>query len=62
MSLETQHENFIAVVRKWERLAASEVKMSGSEKESEQEYNQQILFVRPYDIASVKQEIESFTV
>ena len=62
MSLETQHENFIAVVRKWERLAASEVKMSGSEKESEQEYNQQILFVRPYDITSVKQEIESFTV
>ena len=62
MSLETQHENFIAVVRKRERLAASEVKMSGSEKESEQEYNQQILFVRPYDIASVKQEIESFTV
>ena len=36
--------------------------MTGSEKESEQEYNQQILFVRPYDIASVKQEIESFTV
>ena len=30
MSLETQHENLIAVVRRWEMLAASEVKMSGS--------------------------------
>ena len=47
-------------------FAASEVKMSGStsvrKKESQQEYNQQILFVRTYDISSVKLKIESFTV
>ena len=31
--LEEQHENFVAVVRKWEMLAATKVKMiSGSEK------------------------------
>ena len=27
-----KHENFIAVVKQWENLAASKVKMSGSEK------------------------------
>ena len=32
MSLEGKHENFMAEVRKWEMLAASKVKMSGSEK------------------------------
>ena len=32
ISLEEKRENFIAVVRKWEMLAATEVKMSGSEK------------------------------
>ena len=32
ISLEEKRENFIAVVRKWEMLAATEVKMSGCEK------------------------------
>ena len=32
ISLEEKHEKFIAAVRKWEMLAASKVKMSGSEK------------------------------
>ena len=31
ISLEEKHENFIAVVRKREMLAATQVKMSGSE-------------------------------
>ena len=30
--MEERHENFVAAVRKWEMLAATEVKMSGSEK------------------------------
>ena len=33
ISLKETHEDFIAVVRKWEMLAASKVKMSGSEKD-----------------------------
>ena len=32
ISLEEKHEKFIAAVKKWEMLAASKVKMSGSEK------------------------------
>ena len=32
ISLQEKHENVIAAVRKWEMLAASKVKMSGSEK------------------------------
>ena len=37
--LEEQHENFVAAVRKWEMLAATKVKMSGSEKKkSEREH------------------------
>ena len=37
-----KNENFIAAVSKWETLAASKVKMSGSEKnKSEQEHKQQ---------------------
>ena len=32
ISLEEEHENFIAAVRKWEMLAATQVKMSGSVK------------------------------
>ena len=31
ISLEEKHENFIAVVRKWEMLSATKVKMSGRE-------------------------------
>ena len=30
--LEEQHEDFVAAVRKWEMLAATKVKMNGSEK------------------------------
>ena len=42
--LEEKHESFIAAVRKWEMLAASKVKMSGSEKnKSEQEHIQHFL-------------------
>ena len=33
-----KHKNFIAAVRKWEMLAATKVKISGSEKQSEQEH------------------------
>ena len=33
--LEEQHEKFVAAVTKWEMLAATKVKMSGSEKKSE---------------------------
>ena len=42
-NLETQHENLKSGVarKKWEMLAASKVKISGSEKESEQEHKQQ---------------------
>ena len=32
-----QHENFVAVVRKWEMLAAIMVKMSGTEKKNSQQ-------------------------
>ena len=39
--------------KKWEMLAASKLKMSGSEKENEQEHKQQF-FGRTYDISSVK--------
>ena len=51
--LEEQHEIFVAVVRKWEMLAASKVsqKMSGSEKTSELELD---------DISSVKRVTGKF--
>ena len=35
--LEEQHENFVAEVRKWEMLAATTVKMSGSEKKLQEQ-------------------------
>jgi len=62
ISLETKHENFIAVVRKWEMLAASKVNMSGIEKQSEQEHKQSIIFffVRTYDISFVKRVPRKF--
>ena len=46
ISLQEQHENFILVVRntKWEMLATSWVKISGSDNESEQKHKQQSLF------------------
>ena len=44
--LEEQRENFVAVVRKREMLAATKVKMSGSEKISEQEHVRQFLHKR----------------
>ena len=37
-SLETKTWDFYMLVRKWEMLVASKVKMSGSEKESKQEH------------------------
>ena len=37
--LDEQHENFVAAVRKWEMLAATKLKMSGSDKKKiEQEH------------------------
>ena len=36
ISLEEKHENFIAAVSKWGMLAATKVKMSGSEKEKKE--------------------------
>ena len=45
--LEEQHENFVAAVRKWEMLAATKVKMSGSEKKKKVNEN-------TYDISSIK--------
>ena len=38
ISLEEKHESYIAAVTKWEMLAATNVKMSGSEKQSEQKH------------------------
>ena len=36
--LQEDHENFVAAVRKWEMLAATTLKVSGSENNSEQEH------------------------
>ena len=44
--LEEQRENFVAVMRKREMLAATKVKMSGSEKISEQEHVRQFVHKR----------------
>ena len=41
--LEEQHENFVAAVRKLEMIAATKVKMSDSEKKSEQEHERHFL-------------------
>ena len=41
--MEEKHKNFIAAVRKREVLGATKVKMSGSEKKSEQEHIQHFL-------------------
>ena len=38
ISLEEKHENYIATVRKWEMVAATKMKMSGSGKQGEQEH------------------------
>ena len=43
ISLEEKHKNFIAAVRKREMLGATKVKMSGSDKKSEQEHIQHFL-------------------
>ena len=42
--MEEKHENFIAAVRKWEMLAASKMKLSGSEKKNKQENRKQNLW------------------
>ena len=44
ISLEETHENFIGAVRKLEMLAATKVKMRGSEKKSEHEQKKQNLW------------------
>ena len=44
ISMEEKHENFIAAVRKWEMLAASKVKLSGSERKKNQENRKQNLW------------------
>ena len=41
ISLEQQHENYIAAGRRWEMLATSEVKMSGNGKKSKKEHKKQ---------------------
>ena len=41
--MEEKHKNFIAAVRKREMLGATKVKMSGSDKKSEQEHIQHFL-------------------
>jgi len=41
--VEEKQQNFIAVVRKWEMLAATKVKTSDSEKKDEQEHIQHFL-------------------
>ena len=49
--LEEQHENFIAAVRKWEMLAATRVKMSGSQKKVNR---------TTYNISSIKSVTRKF--
>ena len=49
ISLEEKHENFIAGVRKWEMLAATKVKMSGSEKK-----NSELEHIQTYNISPIK--------
>ena len=41
ISLEQQHENYIAAGRRWEMLATSKVKMSGNGKKSKKEHKKQ---------------------
>ena len=53
ISLEEKHETLIAAVRKWEMLAATKVKTSGSEKEANR---------NTYDISSVKLVTRKFHV
>ena len=50
--LEKQHENFEVAMRKSEMLAATKVKMSGSEKKSKQTKNKK--HNNMYDISSIK--------
>ena len=55
ITLETKHENIKTVVRKRKMLAASMVKVIGSEKESEQEHKQNTFCENnTYDISSIK--------
>ena len=53
ISLQVKHENFIAVVRKWEILAAIELTMTRSDKESDRDM---------YDIFSIKRVTRKFQV
>ena len=49
--VEEQHENFVAMVRKWEMLAVTKVKMSSSEKKENKNM---------YDIFSIKHVTRKF--
>ena len=51
ISLEEQHENFIAAVRKWQILAAARVKMSGIKKR---------FYRNTYNISSIKRVTRKF--
>ena len=50
--MEEQHENFVAAGRKSEKLAATKVKMSGSEKKKVNK--------NTYDISSIKRVTRKF--
>ena len=49
--LEEKHKNFVAAVRKWEMLAATKVKMSGSDKKVNK---------NKYDSSSIKRVTKKF--
>ena len=61
ISLEEQHKNFIAAVRRQEMLVTSKMKMSGSEKKNANK-NTQNFFVSTYDISSIKGVTRQFNV
>ena len=54
--LEKQHENFEVAMRKWEMLAATKVKMSGSEKQNKPKKKNK----NTYDISSIKRVATKF--
>ena len=54
ISLEEKHENFIVAGRKWEMLADSKVKMSGSEKIKANSTWNKIFGKHTYDNSSIK--------
>ena len=57
ISLKEQHENYVVALIKWETLATSKVKMSGSK---EKRKLRRKLFVNTYDISSMKRVTRKF--